>query len=341
MSSDNLFHSAVDAVFQNWTSLQFAVDQGAAGHQSVDIAKWMVSTTVQWFSDNKNLENDEVEDFLLDTINQEFDVLIDDNSVTVISELVCDFYRLCSSTLSRGDCEAEIKRRLQALPKCDLSKWKVDFDEEEENIEQTTTTTNESMDIDEQPKPEEQDPDGWTVVKPRKKSGDTIVSNRTERRRQKILQNADDRMRKICGGQNYHEEYLKTPSTAIANEDITPFVKSSDQVHDVKRGTFWIFWFIFGVMIRLVGTSKYSCGICDSSFMPYGLTFTILNFLIPVKQHQGSAGAILAFLGLCAGLDANKIASMKFALSIVSEFLKTLITYYVGFMLSDVVITNI
>ena len=40
-------------------------------------------------------------------------------------------------------------------------------------------------------------------------------------------------MRKICGGQNYHEEYLKTPSNAIANEDITPFVRSSDQVHDV------------------------------------------------------------------------------------------------------------
>ena len=74
----------------------------------------------------------------------------------------------------------------------------------------------------------------------------------------------------------------------------------------------------------------------DSSFMRYGLTFTIFNFLIPVKQHQGSAGAILAFIGLCAGLDANKIASMKFALSIVSEFFKTLITYYVGFMLLDV-----
>ena len=51
----------------------------------------------------------------------------------------------------------------------------------------------------------------------------------------------------------------------------------------------------------------------DSSFMRYGLTFTIFNFLIPVKQHQGSAGAILAFIGLCAGLDARKIASMKFA----------------------------
>jgi hypothetical protein len=93
--------------------------------------------------------------------------------VTETSKLVCDFYRLCSS--NKEDCEAEIKRRLQALPKCDLSKCKVDEEaeiledvDEEENIEQITTATND-MDIDESPKPEEQDPDGWTTVKPRKK----------------------------------------------------------------------------------------------------------------------------------------------------------------------------
>jgi len=182
MSSENPFHSAVDAVFQNWTALQFAVSQAAAGPQSADIAKWMVSATVQWFSENKNLQFEEVEDFLVDIVNQEFNVFIDDGSVTETSKLVCDFYRLCSSTSSRGDCEAELKRRLQALPKCDLSKCKVDeeaealedVDEEEENVEQNsnnadTTTTNDSMDIDEQPKPEEQDPDGWTVVPSRKK----------------------------------------------------------------------------------------------------------------------------------------------------------------------------
>ena len=173
MSSNNLFHSAVDAVFQNWTALQFAVDQGAAGPQSADIAKWMVSATVQWFSENKNLEYDEVEDFLAVIVNQEVNVLIDDGSVTETSKLVCDFYRLCSS--SKEDWEAEIKRRLQALPKCDLSICKVDKGaetledvDEEENIEQITAATND-MYIDEQPKPEEQDPDGWTMVKPRKK----------------------------------------------------------------------------------------------------------------------------------------------------------------------------
>ena len=147
-------------------------------------------------------------------------------------------------------------------------------------------------------------------------------------------------MRKICGGQNYHEEYLKTPYNAIANEDITPFFKSSDQVYDVNRGTFWIFWFILGMIIRLVLTSKYSWVICDSSVTPYGLTFTVVNFLLRGKKHQGAAGGILDIIGLFAGLDANKIASIKFAYSIVTEFFNTLISYFAGFMLLDVVITN-
>ena len=93
MSSGNLFHSAVDAIFQNWTALQSAVHQGAAGPESVDIAKWMVSATEQWFNENKNLEYDEVEDFLTDIVNQEFNFIIDDGSVTKTSKLVCDFYR--------------------------------------------------------------------------------------------------------------------------------------------------------------------------------------------------------------------------------------------------------
>ena len=58
------FHTAVAAVFKNWTALQLAVSQGAAGPQSAAIATWMVEATVQWFAENKDLECYEVEDFL-------------------------------------------------------------------------------------------------------------------------------------------------------------------------------------------------------------------------------------------------------------------------------------
>ena len=193
---------------------------------------------------------------------------------------------------------------------------------------------------------------------------ETAAEKRAERRRQKILQNSEDRMKKIFGGQNYHEGHLKVaemPSTnAVENENIdnldnAQFVRnipretapadptegSSNRIHDVKRGTFWIFWFILGMIICLVLTSKYSWVICDSSVTPYGLTFTVVNFLLRGKKHQGAAGGILDIIGLFAGLDANKIASIKFAYSIVTEFLNTLISYFAGFMLLDVVISNI
>jgi len=166
MSEEAPFYSAVDALFQNWTGLQLAVSQGAAGPRSADIAKWMVSATVQWFSENKDLQCDEVGDFLIDVVNQEFNVLIDDGSATEISKLICDFYKLSTSR----DCEDELKRRLKELPKCDLSKCQVDQGpSEEENIEcPNENNDGNGMEVDE-PEPEEQDPDGWTVVKPRKK----------------------------------------------------------------------------------------------------------------------------------------------------------------------------
>jgi len=119
------FYSAVNAIFQNWTALQLIVSQGAAGSESANIAKWMVTATVQWFSDNEDLECYEVEDFLLDIINQEFNVQMDDGSEKDVSKLVCEFYKLSSSPKYK----AEFERRFQELPKCDLTKCQVNDQE--------------------------------------------------------------------------------------------------------------------------------------------------------------------------------------------------------------------
>merc|ERR1719357_1707343 len=95
--SEISFYTAVDSIYQNWTALQLIVSNGAAGPKSKDIAKWMVSATVQWFSENKDLECDEVEDFLTDIITQEFNVQFDDGSAAEVSKLVCEFYTLSTS----------------------------------------------------------------------------------------------------------------------------------------------------------------------------------------------------------------------------------------------------
>ena len=213
---------------------------------------------------------------------------------------------------------------------------------------------------------------------------ETAAAKRAERRRQKILQNSDDRMKRIFGGQNYHEEHLKVaemPASDVAisenftnenftngnltnenfingnftNENLAQFVRSipsgtmgtdslgmsnSKSPQIVSRGTFWIFWVIFGILIRLILTSKYSWAICDSSLTPYGLIFVFVNFLLPQKNQQGLAGGILDVIGIFAGLDAKKIASFKFTLLIITEFFNTLLSYFAGFLLLDVVLNN-
>lgn len=151
------FRSAVDVVLQNWTALQLAVSQGAAGPQSAAIAKWMVEATVQWFSENKDLETYEVEDFLVDIVNQEFNLIIDDGSVVETSRLICEFFALSNSN------KEELTKRVKALPKCDLTSCKVEPDEseEKENSEDIMET--------EEPNEPQEDPDGWTTVSRKKK----------------------------------------------------------------------------------------------------------------------------------------------------------------------------
>ncbi len=48
---------------------------------------------------------------------------------------------------------------------------------------------------------------------------ETAAMSRAERRRQRILNNTDERMKKIFGGQNYHEEHLKLSSSATMNSE--------------------------------------------------------------------------------------------------------------------------
>ena len=165
------FHIAVDAIFKNWTGLQLAVRQGAAGPHSSAKGSWLVDATVQWFSENRNLEVYEVEEFLEDILNQEFNLLVEDGSVNEVSKLVCEYFSHCN-TLT----EEEVVKRLKQLPKCDLSTCKVEDDtnaeEEDHNNDIDTSEMMEGLKIEEIEKetpPPLTDSDGWTVV-PRKKN---------------------------------------------------------------------------------------------------------------------------------------------------------------------------
>ena len=175
--SDLRFKFAVDAILKNWTALQMAVAQAAAGPESANIASWMSDATVQWFSENKDLAPYEVEEFLLDIINQYFNVLIEDGSAQDISQLICKFYTIASDV--KGTSDEEFRNSLQSsLPKCDLSVFKVSAEEPEDVSAESESDLAQNMQEltfreDEETKQKNKEPvvddDGFTMVTRKKK----------------------------------------------------------------------------------------------------------------------------------------------------------------------------
>ena len=181
LPSTQNFRTSVDAIFKNWTALQLAVSQGAAGHQSSAIAQWMVDAVLQWFSENENLEPHEVTEFLEDIVSQEFNLLVDDGSTDEIGTTICEFYKLCMFSSKSND---EILAKIHSLPKCDLSRCRVAEKDEENELCQNQNQLEQQMDsmqvqnsdsssllqndTNQTPKLEA-DPDGWVVVERKKK----------------------------------------------------------------------------------------------------------------------------------------------------------------------------
>ena len=152
---DFRFRMAVEAILKNWSALQMVVTQGAAGPESANIAAWMVDATVQWFGENKDLQADEVEDFLLDIINQYFNVLVQDGSAEEIGQLICSFF---SAAADKNTTDESFRTSLQkALPKCDLSVFKVPAEEDNNDIQELEEENNLAKDLQELNVQEEQD----------------------------------------------------------------------------------------------------------------------------------------------------------------------------------------
>ncbi|KAK6995050.1 pre-rRNA-processing protein TSR2 [Biomphalaria glabrata] len=185
--SPSTFSNAISQLLNSWTALQLAVEHGFGGAESKEKATWMVYAIETWFKENDNIETFEVEDFLEEVCNTEFDLIIEDNSTKEIAALLCLYYRLC-----QGNKLEELNQRLQSLPKpsvlnCqrqDMDEEDVDIDDETPNVpstsqasprvhssvHQTSSTTESTEDMD-MSVPEDQHTveDGWQVIRKGKK----------------------------------------------------------------------------------------------------------------------------------------------------------------------------
>ncbi|KAJ0036523.1 hypothetical protein NQD34_005200 [Periophthalmus magnuspinnatus] len=85
-ASRELFTAGVRAVLHNWPVLQIAVDNGFGGVYGQQKADWMVDVLQQYFHDNADLQQYEVEDYISTLMDQEFDTVVDDGSLPQVSK---------------------------------------------------------------------------------------------------------------------------------------------------------------------------------------------------------------------------------------------------------------
>ncbi|XP_041713022.1 pre-rRNA-processing protein TSR2 homolog isoform X2 [Coregonus clupeaformis] len=115
-----LFTEAVRAVLETWPVLQIAVDNGFGGVYGQQKADWMVDVVQQYFHDNANLQPDEVEDYIADLMNNEFDTVVDDGSLPQVAQKVSQIFTQCQ----QGKL-AEVKEQIAKLKKKSAERAKV------------------------------------------------------------------------------------------------------------------------------------------------------------------------------------------------------------------------
>ncbi|CAI5796064.1 Pre-rRNA-processing protein TSR2 homolog [Podarcis lilfordi] len=173
-----LFRKGVEAVLGSWPALQVAVENGFGGAYSQEKAEWMVEAVEQYFQSNADLELDEIEDFLAELMNNEFDTMIEDGSLAQVSQQLRLFFGQCQQGEGAAVHEA-IVRLAQKKQEAKVAAAK-SKPTEESSSEEEQGTEEEAMDCSAapsmngaQPSPPPSsgaDPeDGWTLVRKKKK----------------------------------------------------------------------------------------------------------------------------------------------------------------------------
>ncbi|CAM9907507.1 unnamed protein product [Lampetra fluviatilis] len=184
-----LFHSAVETVLKAWPVLQIAVENGFGGVYSQQKAEWMVGVVESFFYENGNLESFEVEDFMTDILNNEFDTVIEDDSLPQVSRQLCTLFGLCT-----GGRASEATQFMETLSQKSfnhkLNVTRVGDSDDDDNNDDSGGANDEAMDCAEagQPPPSsgevaqpsapsssesqrraEPGEDGWTTVQRRRR----------------------------------------------------------------------------------------------------------------------------------------------------------------------------
>ncbi|XP_063150231.1 pre-rRNA-processing protein TSR2 homolog [Candoia aspera] len=173
-----LFRQGVQAVLDSWPVLQIAVENGFGGAYSQEKAEWMVGAVEQYFESNADLEPEEMEDFLAELMNNEFNTIIEDGSLVQVSQQLCLFFRqgLQGDVAAMRDAIIHLAQKKQEAKRA-VAKSQPDT---ESSSEEEQETEEEAMDCsagsnmngsqsNPSPLSGTTTEDGWTLVRKKKK----------------------------------------------------------------------------------------------------------------------------------------------------------------------------
>lgn len=91
-SGAEVFKKAVKYILTEWPSLNLAVENGMGGHDAKDKMDWMCNTIIEAKLNQKDIDLD---DYLGEIINQEFDTIVEDGSLEYNTNWIDKFYKDC------------------------------------------------------------------------------------------------------------------------------------------------------------------------------------------------------------------------------------------------------
>ena len=134
-----------------------------------------MDVTENWFYLNNDIENWEVADYLGEIMKNEFVVQIEDGSLLQVGTYCTEYWRICTN---ESYSEETIFNFLHHLPKCDLSKVRLQDYEDADMAPSTNQIGSMGISLEAEPKePKEPkkreepeiDEDGFETVRSRKK----------------------------------------------------------------------------------------------------------------------------------------------------------------------------
>nr|XP_027200185.1 pre-rRNA-processing protein TSR2 homolog [Dermatophagoides pteronyssinus] len=94
MFDRTLFHRSISETIDCWPSFQISISNGMGGPNQSAKIEWLCDSIVQLFHDNNNqLIVQDVSDFIAEILDNEFDTIIEDGSLEMISTSILGYYQ--------------------------------------------------------------------------------------------------------------------------------------------------------------------------------------------------------------------------------------------------------